>query len=521
MRNISVLSNFKIRTRLAISFSLIILFIVLNSYSGLKSLNLSNNSINKIIGSDYPTISIGTKIVERINKSAQLQFILINTNDSTSALNIKSQIKDISIEVNGFYKELLRNSADEDSQILIKKIQANRKLYTDSRQVFFDKLKVNKEDAALYYFKNTFAYQVDYTNSMQDFVRLQEKNMNDSYNVFSKKYNEAKVVIITTSIVSTISAIILSIFVTKSITTPLKVVIEMIERVSKGDLLTKINISRRDEAGLLINAINAMQSNISNMVRQIRESAESIAAGASQIMSGTRDLSERTEEQATSVEQTAASVEEFTATIAHTRNNTSFASTLSSKAEETVIKNGQMMRSVTSKMGEIDVSSRKMSDIISIIDAIAFQTNILALNAAVEAARAGDHGKGFAVVAQEVRSLSQKTTASSKDIRSLIEMSSSQTVEGQKLVSDANNLMKGVIENVTEMNNILVQIQQASSEQADGISQINIAISQIDTTTQQNASLVEESLAASQMLSEQAVNMLQVVSVFKIKEEYA
>ena len=235
-------------------------------------------------------------------------------------------------------------------------------------------------------------------------------------------------------------------------------------------------------------------------------------------MAGTRDLSARTEEQASSIEQTAASMEQISATVKNTGDNTANASQLSARASGAVTDNGKLMASLTQEIQNISSSADKMSDIINLIDSIAFQTNILALNAAVEAARAGEHGKGFAVVAQEVRNLAQKTANSSKEIRTLIENSTQQSVRGLEMVRQVNGKMDELVQNVDSVTRILKEIEQASLEQSDGVHQINIAIGQIDTTTQQNAALVEESVAASEMLNEQARVMQDLVSVFRIPQ---
>jgi methyl-accepting chemotaxis protein-2 (aspartate sensor receptor) len=233
-------------------------------------------------------------------------------------------------------------------------------------------------------------------------------------------------------------------------------------------------------------------------------------------MAGNQDLAARTEEQASSVEETAASMEQITSTVQNTYDHTNVASRLSADAANVVKQNGQMMSQVTSKMRLINDTSNRMSDIINLIDSIAFQTNILALNAAVEAARAGEHGRGFAVVAGEVRQLAQKSASSANEIRSLIEDSNSQAREGMDLVEVANQQIIGMVTNVQEMDGILGDIKLASQEQTEGISQINTAIGMIDTTTQQNSALVEQSVAAAASLNEQAQNLREMVKVFRL-----
>jgi methyl-accepting chemotaxis protein-2 (aspartate sensor receptor) len=310
----------------------------------------------------------------------------------------------------------------------------------------------------------------------------------------------------------------MAIVISRAIVIPIKHAVEAATRIAAGNLGEEIKVTSKDETGQLTSAISHMQDELIKIVTEIRGGAENIATGASQIMAGTRDLSARTEEQASSIEQTAASMEQISATVKNTGDNTANASQLSARASNAVTDNGKLMASLTQEIQNISSSADKMSDIINLIDSIAFQTNILALNAAVEAARAGEHGKGFAVVAQEVRNLAQKTANSSKEIRTLIENSTQQSVRGLEMVRQVNGKMDELVQNVDSVTSILKEIEQASLEQSDGVHQINIAIGQIDTTTQQNAALVEESVAASEMLNEQARVMQDLVSVFRIPQ---
>ncbi|GAB5070464.1 hypothetical protein SedNR2807_06500 [Citrobacter sedlakii] len=256
-------------------------------------------------------------------------------------------------------------------------------------------------------------------------------------------------------------------------------------------------------------------------MQEVQNGSENISSAAAQIVAGNQDLAARTEEQASSVEQTAASMEQITATVKNTAEHTGEATKLSAGAATVVKNNGEMMNQVTQKMRVINETANRMSDIINLIDSIAFQTNILALNAAVEAARAGEHGRGFAVVAGEVRQLAQKSASSASEIRNLIEDSTGQTQEGMLLVEKANALINGMVSNVEEMDVILREIGQASREQTDGISQINSAIGLIDATTQQNSCLVEESVAAAASLNEQALHLKELVKVFRVREDDA
>ncbi len=304
--------------------------------------------------------------------------------------------------------------------------------------------------------------------------------------------------------------------IVRAITRPLDQAVRFAGAIAEGDLTRSVDVQSRDETGVLLNALMDMKQRLQAIVQEVQYSAESISSAASQIVAGNQDLAARTEEQASSVEQTAASMEQITSTVKNTADNTSEATKLSADAADVVKRNGEMMQQVTDKMRVIRGTSDRMSDIINLIDSIAFQTNILALNAAVEAARAGEHGRGFAVVAGEVRQLAQKSASSASEIRALIEDSTGQTREGMELVEKASGLLNGMVANVGEMDTILREIAQASREQTDGISQINTAIGMIDTTTQQNSALVEESVAAASSLNDQAHNLKEMIKVFRL-----
>ncbi|WP_081897665.1 methyl-accepting chemotaxis protein [Massilia sp. BSC265] len=286
-------------------------------------------------------------------------------------------------------------------------------------------------------------------------------------------------------------------------------------RIASGDLATDVELRPGDDSSLLF-AMRTMRDSLATIVSQVRGGTESIASGSRQIASGNLDLSARTEEQASSLEETASSMEELTSTVKHNADNARQANQLAVAASEVAGKGGAMVAQVVQTMGSINESARKIVDIIGVIDGIAFQTNILALNAAVEAARAGEQGRGFAVVASEVRNLAQRSASAAKEIKALIDESVRNVDSGARLVDEAGDTMKDIVERVVSVAGIIGEITVASQEQAGGIDQINQAISQMDQVTQQNASLVEEAAAASDALQDQARKLAQLVSMFKL-----
>ena len=301
----------------------------------------------------------------------------------------------------------------------------------------------------------------------------------------------------------------------RNISGPLQLAIGLAKRVAQGDLTAQVMVASQDETGELMQALKDMNASLLNIVGEVRSGTETIATASAQIASGNLDLSSRTEQQAGSLEETASSMEELTSTVQQNAESARQANGLVSSASEVATKGGAVVAQVITTMGSINASSRKIVDIIGVIDGIAFQTNILALNAAVEAARAGEQGRGFAVVASEVRNLAQRSAGAAKEIKTLIDDSVEQVDIGTRLVDQAGTTMQEIVESVHRVSAIVSQISAASDEQRTGIEQVNQAIAQMDQVTQQNAALVEQAAAAAASMQEQAAGLATVVSVFK------
>ena len=298
---------------------------------------------------------------------------------------------------------------------------------------------------------------------------------------------------------------------------PIAWAVHTAKRVASGDLSHSVEVERRyDEIGDLQHALSDMNDALIAVVTRVRSGSDLIASASQQIASGNLDLSERTEQQAVSLQQTASSMEELTSTVKQNADNALQANALAQSASSVAVKGGDVVAQVVKTMGSIHASSKKIVDIIGVIDGIAFQTNILALNAAVEAARAGEQGRGFAVVATEVRSLAQRSAVAAREIKTLIDDSVTKVDVGSKLVEEAGNTMERVVNSIRQVTDIMGEITSASSEQSSGIELVNQAISKMDNATQQNAALVEESAAAAKSMHEQASSLVQVVSVFNL-----
>jgi methyl-accepting chemotaxis protein len=331
-------------------------------------------------------------------------------------------------------------------------------------------------------------------------------------------YAKARIWMTALSAAAVLVGSLLAWLVTRSITVPIARAVKVAETVASGDLSVYVDVSSKDETGQLMQALKEMIFSLSNIVSEVRNGTNSIATGSQEIAAGNLDLSSRTEQQASALEETASSMEELTTTVKQNADNARQANVLALSASDVAVKGGAVVAKVVSTMESINQSSKKIVDIISVIDGIAFQTNILALNAAVEAARAGEQGRGFAVVASEVRSLAQRSAAAAKEIKSLIGDSVEKVDAGSRLVTETGATMDEIVDSVHRVTDIMSEIMAASQEQSAGINQVSQAIGQMDQVTQQNAALVEQAAAAAGSLEEQASRLAQVVQVFRLSD---
>ena len=432
---------------------------------------------------------------------------------------LDAEMKQNSDMVNKLQKELEAMVTSPEGKELLAKVAMHRQRYTAIRN---DGYKLRAEQGV--YSGEVQAFLNDkVVPEMRAYIQSVESVMTRQQRMYDEE--NAQIDVLTASarrIMLALGAIALVVgaafgwLLTRSITRPLAGAVTLAEQVAAGDLTADIQVGSRCEVGALMAALKAMTENLRKTVTEVRSGTDAIVTASQEIAAGNLDLSARTEQQAGSLEETASSMEELTGTVRQNADNARQANVLARNASQIASHGGEVVSQVVSTMASINESSRKIGDIIAVIDGIAFQTNILALNAAVEAARAGEQGRGFAVVASEVRSLAQRSAGAAKEIRALITDSVAKVDAGGRLVDEAGSTMQEIVQGIERVTDIMSEIASASAEQNVGIEQVNEAITQMDGVTQQNAALVEEAAAAATSLQEQAATLAQLVSVFKV-----
>jgi methyl-accepting chemotaxis protein len=452
---------------------------------------------------------IRTSAVAKSSDVSLVQFFAANAKQTTAA----------SAEAVKKLEPLLVDDAEK--QAYTKAVEI-RKTYLSSRDTVMklkSEGKIEEADALLE--KTYLPAAATYQDTVHDFVGQQRSKLDQLASRISGLKEQSRRMVAVLAGLCVAFGIACSWWLTRSITGPVRDAVDAAERVAAGDLTGQLEANTDDEVGQLLRALKNMNGKLLTVVGEIRTGSDSIATASAEIAAGNLDLSARTEQQASSLGETAASVEELTATVAHNADNARQANQLAESASEVANRGGMVVSQVVDTMASINESSKKIVDIIGVIDGIAFQTNILALNAAVEAARAGEQGRGFAVVASEVRNLAQRSSAAAKEIKDLINDSVSKVDDGSRLVDQAGATMEEIVGSVRRVTDIIGEITAATQEQTAGLGRINEAVGQMDAVTQQNASLVEEAAAASASMQDQAAQLAGVVSQFKLDASVA
>ncbi|HHP2609637.1 TPA: methyl-accepting chemotaxis protein [Enterobacter roggenkampii] len=413
------------------------------------------------------------------------------------------------------YEALPRDPRQSDADAM--EIKRNYDIYHGALAELIQLLGAGKINA--FFDQPTQSYQDGFEKQYVSYLQQNDKLYQMAVEDSNSSYSQAIWVLIGVLIAVLVVIVAVWLNIKQTLISPLNRLIDNIRHIASGDLVKRIEVQGTNEMGELADSLRHMQGELVRTVGDVRNGANAIYSGASEIAMGNNDLSSRTEQQAASLEETAASMEQLTATVKQNAENARQASHLALSASETAQKGGKVVDNVVQTMRDIAGSSQKIADIISVIDGIAFQTNILALNAAVEAARAGEQGRGFAVVAGEVRNLAQRSAQAAREIKSLIEDSVGRVEVGSTLVESAGETMGEIVNAVTRVTDIMGEIASASDEQSRGIDQVGLAVAEMDRVTQQNASLVEESAAAAAALEEQASRLTQAVAVFRIQQE--
>ena len=449
--------------------------------------------------------------------AARTQAMIVSS-DPAVAVEFKDVIAATSAQISQVQKLLESIASNDADKTQMAKIAAARSAMLDLRKQATQLKGEGRGDEAITLVKQSYNPAVAaYLQALRDFVDLQQKYSAQRQAELGADRMR------TVQLAGLMLALVLlglgvgAYFLIRNIQQPLMQAQTLAQRIADGDLSAQESVARRDEFGDLLRALYGMSESLGRMVHQVRQSTDSIATASAEIASGNHDLSARTEQTASNLQETAAAMEQFTSTIQQSAASAQQASTLATGASGVARRGGEVVKEVVSTMEDIHRSSQKIADIIGVIDGIAFQTNILALNAAVEAARAGEQGRGFAVVASEVRSLAGRSAEAAKEIKQLIGASVEKVELGSRLVQDAGGTMQEIVQSVQRVTDMIGEVTAASTEQSTGIGQVNQAVVNLDQMTQQNAALVEQSTAAAQSLREQAQQLAQAVSVFKVQ----
>lgn len=350
-------------------------------------------------------------------------------------------------------------------------------------------------------------------------IEIKKQKAQEKFDVSNTSYQTARTVMISATAISLLLGIIMSIVIARGFSLPLGQAVAVLERVADGDLTVTLNVNTKDEVGRMAEALNRAVERLNSTLQEVADSAGNASSSSQQLAAAAEAIASGAQEQAASLEETSASLEEITATVRQTADNANQASQLASSSKDSALQGQEVVTNAITAMGEINTASAKISDIISTIDEIAFQTNLLAVNAAVEAARAGDEGRGFAVVASEVRSLAQRSAVAAKEIKVLIQDSLRKVDAGSGLVNRSGETLQGIVGSVKRVTDIVGEIAAASGEQSTGIEQVNTAMTQMDQVTQSNSAQTEELSATAQSLSEQAAHLMELVSTFTLSQD--
>ena len=514
----TALKNLRIGTRLGLAFALIALLMLGMALIAGTSLKSVRTDMDLVLNDRYAKVKLVNDIGDDVNLQARIvRNLVILESEAQREEEIKSLMAS--------RERLAKNYEDLGSRIntptgrtLFDKLQEERKAYVAAQNDFLKLAKSDDLAAAKAVLLDTLRpRQLAYMKQLGEMTDFQEKLMEQAGQTTISTVDTATTVTVSFTLLGLAIAVVAGVVVTRSVTRPVSAVVADLQTVAGGDLTVNVAVNRGDELGQLQRALAETVASLRRVVGDVRSGVDSVTTASSQIAAGNQDLSSRTEQQASSLQETASSMEELTATVRQSADAARAASNLAANASAAAEHGGAVVGQVVGTMDEISASSRKIVDIIGVIDGIAFQTNILALNAAVEAARAGEQGRGFAVVASEVRVLAQRSAEAAKEIKALIGASVDRVEAGSRQVADAGTAMRDIVEQVRKVHDLIGEIASTATEQSRGIEQVNVAVTQMDQVTQQNAALVEESAAAASSLAHQAQALSEAVATFRVE----
>ncbi|WP_027994833.1 methyl-accepting chemotaxis protein [Simplicispira psychrophila] len=507
----------KIGTRLGLAFGLVVLMMLGITVVGVLRLGDVGVINERIIDDSWVKSEAAHLIDGTTRANARLTMELAITTDPQRLKAIKAGIAANKHSIDEAFAVLQQKVALPEGKAILARLSELRGKYVQSFGRVAQLVDANERERAIALLQSETLPALDALQEpINALTTLQKKLVENDGHAVVKNIRSAHTLMLVLGALGLLIGVVLSVGITRSIVTPLRRAVGLARTVAAGDLGSHIEVTGRDETSELLQALRDMNHSLGSIVVRVRSGSETIATATGQIAAGNTDLSARTEEQASALEQTTAAIHELASTIRQNYEYGKNANQIAESAAQVAVQGGQMVTQVVQTMEAINTSSRKIADIIGVIDGIAFQTNILALNAAVEAARAGEQGRGFAVVASEVRSLAGRSATAAKEIKGLIEASVNNVTDGCQQVERAGTTMDEIVVSVRRVADIMGEISLASQDQTQGMEQINQAMVQMDQVTQSNAALVEEAAAAAQSLEHQADGLVQAVSVFKV-----
>ncbi len=511
------INQLPIGARLGCAFGAVLLLLVgtlLLATFGMASMNARSE---QIVGVEYQKVKLETAALDNARGSIARVFQAVGDDDlarrEQGRVRLAANIKGFEDALQALTPMIVRPEGRE----LLAKAQASRARYQSViEKVLAEAAGGHSENAEHQAFGETYSALHAFAGDLRALLDFNQKLVETAGAQSTAAFQSTRSWLLAAGLLAVVLGMVCAWWITRSITRPLQEAVALADRVAAGDLTVRMNTERRDEVGQLLHALARMNESLVTIVGDVRTASDSISTGSSQIAGGNADLSQRTEAQASNLQQTAASMEEITSIVRQNADTAVEATELALQAARTAAQGGEAMGRVVGTMQRISASSQRIGDIISVIDSIAFQTNILALNAAVEAARAGEQGRGFAVVATEVRSLAQRSAQAAREIAGLIGESRTEVEDGTRLVNDTGRTIADIVGQVQRVSTLIGELSHASNEQRSGIEQIGQAVTQLDEVTQQNAALVEESAAAAESLKQQAERLAGTVAAFRL-----